>query len=123
VQTVELIVSLNLRQSYLRVAFAQRGEPVAWNFVQIVYIILSFGVLFINYIIVRILLFGKGIMRHCVKTHNRLYIGGLAGLTIQEEYTPHLVWILDEHVFPLWMLHAKINNSPDDPPSIIQGHV
>jgi hypothetical protein len=91
---------------------------------KVVYIILfSFSVLLINYIIVRIFIFGKGIMRHCVKTHDRLHMGGLAGPTIQEEYIPHLVWILDEHVFPFWMLHAKIDNSPDDPPSIIQGHV
>jgi hypothetical protein len=85
--------------------------------------ILSFGVLFINHIIVRLLVFGKGIMRYCVKTHDRLHIDGLAKLKIQEGYIPHLIWILDEHVFPFRMLHAKINNSPDDPPSIIQGHV
>ena len=85
--------------------------------------ILSFGVLVIDYIIICIFVFGEGIMRHRVKTHDRLHINGLAGLTIQEGYIPHLVWILDEHVFPFWMLHAKINNSPNDPPSIIQGHV
>jgi hypothetical protein len=91
---------------------------------KIVYIsTLSFGVLVINYIIIRVFIFSKGIMRYCVKTHDRLKRAGLARLTIQEGYIPHLVWILDENVFPFRVLHAKINNSPDDPPSIIQGHV
>jgi hypothetical protein len=83
-----------------------------------------------------LLLFGiKRVERNSVQSDNRLEKKGIANRIEQmvsryqkrETYArpsrlwipdAHLVGILDEDQFPLWLLHAKIHNGPDDTPPV-----